>query len=611
MTISQRLDRLARDLAWLATQDRWSHQHDDLQYQLASLATEPDLLLPAQLRCAVIGQALHAARAAQCLDADERRFLVAGLRCLLRDAGLDLAEGSPPPQPPAPAPASASASQPSSTESQLLRALDQHAIVSVGDARGDILHVNDRFVEISGYSREELAGRNHRIVRSGQHPPEFYKSLWDTISSGRVWFGEICNRRKDGTHYWVAATIVPFLGDGVTPTRYVSIRTDITAVKALEREAKEASSAKTDFLSRMSHELRTPMNAILGFVQLLEIDPSLGEEQLDSVGEISRAGTHLLSLLDDILDLARIESGRIPLSIEPVSVTSLLAECRDLMAPVADRRGVRIHLPDPSPALVLADRVRLKQALLNLVSNAIKYNREGGRVDICCVPDSAHMLRISVTDTGLGIPETKHAQLFEPFNRLGAEQSEVEGTGIGLCIVSSLCEMMGGQVGVESTEGEGSTFWISLPTAEPVDSQAPAPAQVASAAAGGGSVDGRRRSILYIEDNPINLRLVARVFEMRDHIELISAHEPLLGLELAQVHRPDLILLDINLPGMDGYEVLERLRADPELAATPVVALTASAMPGDIERGKQAGFNDYLTKPINVGDLLALADSLK
>jgi len=611
MTTRHILDRLVQDLDWLACRDRWSTEHADLQYRLGSLASEPHLAPTAQLRCAVLEQALHTAQALGELDADERQLLVSGLRCVLRDAGASLPEST------APAPVGSAetalragpAFADGSTEAQLLRALDEHAIVSVGDERGHIVHVNDRFVEISGYSREELIGRNHRIVRSGEHSKAFFKDLWDTIAGGQIWRGEICNRRKDGTLYWVSATIVPFLGNGVTPTRYVSIRTDITAVKALEREAKEANAAKSDFLSRMSHELRTPMNAILGFVQLLELDPSLGEDQLDWVGEISRAGQHLLSLLDDILDLARIESGRIHLSIEPVALQPLLVECRDLMSPIAERSQIRLALETSGDVLLRADRVRLKQALLNLMSNAIKYNRPAGSVAVSVASAGDGRVRISVTDTGPGIPEAKLGQLFEPFNRLGAEHSEVEGTGIGLCIVSTLCELMGGSVGVDSRVGEGSTFWIDLPTDDRVVEVAPA-AVAGSKPAEAAPAEGLH-TVLYIEDNPINLRLVERIFEMRNHIELISAHEPGLGLELAKLRVPELILLDINLPGMDGYEVLKRLRADPELAPIPVVALTASAMPGDIERGKRAGFNDYLTKPINVADLLALADGLK
>ncbi|MCB1954462.1 MAG: response regulator [Rhodocyclaceae bacterium] len=605
MTTRHILDRLVQDLDWLACRDRWSTEHADLQYRLGSLASEPHLAPTAQLRCAVLEQALHTAQALGELDADERQLLVSGLRCVLRDAGASLPESTAP----APVGSAGPAFADGSTEAQLLRALDEHAIVSVGDERGHIVHVNDRFVEISGYSREELIGRNHRIVRSGEHSQAFFKALWDTIASGQIWRGEICNRRKDGTLYWVSATIVPFRGNGVTPTRYVSIRTDITAVKALEREAKEANAAKSDFLSRMSHELRTPMNAILGFVQLLELDPSLGEDQLDWVGEISRAGQHLLSLLDDILDLTRIESGRIHLSIEPVALQPLLVECRDLMSPIAERSHIQLALEATGDVLLRADRVRLKQALLNLMSNAIKYNRPAGSVAVSMAGAGDGRVRISVTDTGPGIPEAKLGQLFEPFNRLGAEHSEVEGTGIGLCIVSTLCELMGGSVGVDSRVGEGSTFWIDLPTDDRVVEVAPA-AVAGSKPAEAAPAEGLH-TVLYIEDNPINLRLVERIFEMRSHIELISAHEPGLGLELAKLRVPELILLDINLPGMDGYEVLKRLRADPELAPIPVVALTASAMPGDIERGKRAGFNDYLTKPINVADLLALADGLK
>ena len=743
-------------------------------------------------------------------------------------------------------------------------ALNQHAIVSIADRAGNITYVNDKFCEISGYSRDELLGHNHRLLKSFEHPPEFYRDLWRAIADGRLWQGEICNRRKDGSLYWVESTITPFLDSAGKPYQYVSIRTDITHVKAaeialehhkerlrrgqnfanigtwdwniltgelywteriaplfgypagdletsydnflaaihpddresvvyavnaslernlpyeiehrvvwpdgtvrwllekgavvrdetgkpiqmlgvvqdiderkrieaalLERErqlqeaqrlahignwtadlvtgklswsdeiyrifghephsiqpsvgvfknavhpddrekvresemnaaktglhdvvhrivrpdgtvrhvhelaraktdaagkllslagtvqdvtsqmedeealiaardeADRANQAKSEFLSSMSHELRTPMNAILGFAQLLKYDDKLSDENIDSVHEILKAGEHLLTLINEVLDLAKIESGHIDLSLEPVEVCPVVEECLSLISTLADKRGNTLSHASLTGIAVRADRMRLKQALLNLLSNAIKYNKEGGNVKVEVQP--AHeRLHIRVTDTGLGISEANLAGLFEPFNRLDVASS-IEGTGIGLTITRRIVEMMGGTVDIESELGKGSTFWIALPTETMTEQKSqgqPATQNVAPA-------QGLLHTVLYIEDNPSNLKLVAQLLGQRRHIHLLTTHLPELGIELAKTRKPDLVLLDINMPGMNGYELLKALRADGNLKDIPVIALTANAMPRDAERGLKAGFSAYLTKPLNVAEFFGTVD---
>jgi PAS domain S-box-containing protein len=746
---------------------------------------------------------------------------------------------------------------------QLRTAIDEHSIVSIADAKGDIIHVNDKFCAVSGYRRDELQGQNHRMVKSDLHPAEFYANLWRTITGGKVWHGEVCNRRKDGGLYWVDATIVPFLDSKGKPVQYISIRTDITEVKRHEKELQEseerlrrsqvfanigtwdwniqtgelywseriaplfghhtgelattyenflnavhpddrqavidavnacvgrnapyeiehrvvwpdgqvrwllergavvrdpegkplhmlgvvqdiherkmaeerlelfrrifdaseqavgitgsdghmiymnraheemlgydrdealgkpfaifmpenegqrvaeevmaaarnskgwaglhtvqrkdggtfvassnvgfvkdtagnvqylfniftdfseelarreelalakeaaerASQAKSDFLSSMSHELRTPMNAIIGFSQMLEYDGSLSEDQLDNVHEILKAGRHLLDLINEVLDLAKIESGRIDLSIEAVDLDALADDCQQMIQPLAAARGLSFSLEIPAGSAVRGDRVRLKQVLLNLLSNAVKYNRENGSVRLVVTPGKGNRLRIAVIDTGHGIPRERFAELFQPFNRLSAEHSEVEGTGIGLTITHRLAEMMGGEIGVESEVGRGSAFWLELP-AEAASAERAAAAATEAGPQSGAAVQEFR--VLCIDDNPANLKLVAQVLGMREHIHLTTAHSPELGIELALAHRPDLILLDINMPHLDGYQVLEIFKADSRLKRVPVVAITANALPRDIARGTAAGFAAYLTKPLDIRKFLETIDN--
>jgi len=373
--------------------------------------------------------------------------------------------------------------------------------------------------------------------------------------------------------------------------------------------AETANKAKSEFLSSMSHELRTPMNAILGFGQLLEFTQDLSDENKESVNEILKAGKHLLKLINEVLDLAKIESGQIELNVESVSISSAIADCSSLINTLLLNKDIEIKLSDLSNINIDADPTRLKQVLLNLLSNAIKYNRKGGTINIegYCVDGFFHL---DISDTGIGISKEQVNELFKPFNRLSAENSNIEGTGIGLTITRSIIELMGGRVGVKSELGAGSTFWIELPlstekTGAQVSFQETSNNELGTAE----EPSSKKSSVLYIEDNPANLKLVEQILEIKGGITLYTAHTPFLGIELAEVHLPDVILLDINMPDMDGYQVLEKLKKMTVLNDTPVIAVTANAMSRDIEKGMKAGFSDYITKPINITQFLETLES--
>lgn len=672
-------------------------------------------------------------------------------------------------------------------------AMDQHSIVAIADPAGKIVYANDRFCEISQYSCEELLGQNHRILNSGYHPKSFFVEMWATITRGKVWRGEIRNRKKDGSFYWVESTIVPFLDHSGKPYQYVSIRTDITARRrsedalvklnrtlkmlnscdealvrisdenellyeicricvetggyrmawvgfamedaaksvrpiavagaemsylektrvvwdvgsefgrgpagvairsglyclsqniasdpimmpwreeALARgytsvialpldgepasvlvvlsatvggfekdevdllrdlagnlayglkslrlaaenkragqellrakdEAEQANRAKSEFLSRMSHELRTPLNAILGFAQLMENDPvePLSPSQSESVKHIIQAGWHQLALVNEVLDLARIEAGRMQLNLERVMLAQEVHECIDLVSPLSSERQIKVedYVSTCGECFVWADPTRFKQVMLNLLSNAIKYNREGGTITLACRCLAPGRHRVSITDTGHGIPADKLDQLFVPFNRLDADKSHIQGTGVGLAVAKRLVELMGGKIGVESRLGEGTTFWLDLPEHGSDDVVTGG----ASIAADSGHV------LLYIEDNSANQALVSSLLKSRrPDVTLLSALTAEWGLELLHTTRTDLILMDMSLPGMSGLEALCMLREDDQLCSIPVIAVSADATPRNIELALEAGFSGFVTKPIEIDKLLAAIDEV-
>jgi signal transduction histidine kinase/ActR/RegA family two-component response regulator len=377
------------------------------------------------------------------------------------------------------------------------------------------------------------------------------------------------------------------------------------------KEAERANEAKSEFLSSMSHELRTPLNAILGFGQILASDtlPKSAEQQKEFVNHILKAGRHLLALINEILDLARIESGGVTLSLEPTPITELLLECQQLTEPLASQRGIRMIFPANSAICAIADRMRLKQVLLNLLSNAIKYNREGGAVVVACEAADSERVRVSVQDTGPGLRPDQLEALFQPFNRLGQQSGPIEGTGIGLVVTKKLVELMGGTIGVTSAAGAGSVFSIELKSAarpsavgEPLRVEAPAPVSEAID-------DAAAVTLLYVEDNSANLKLVEEMLRFRTEVKLLSAPDARLGIELARVHRPRAILMDIHLPGMSGDDALKVLREDRRTAHIPVIAITADAMPRAIAKGLASGFFRYLTKPLMLDAFTEALDS--
>jgi len=413
---------------------------------------------------------------------------------------------------------------------------------------------------------------------------------------------------KDGSRFPAIVSITALRDDYGAIIGYLLIGTDNSVRKQVELElnlamavAEKASLAKSDFLSSMSHELRTPLSAILGFAQLLESGtPTPTIPQKRSIDQILKAGWYLLELINEILDLALIESGKLSLSLEPISLVEVMNECRAMIEPQAQKRGISVAFPNfTAPCYVKADRTRVKQVFINLLSNAIKYNTAHGKVEVEYITSVPGRIRICVKDTGEGLSADKLAQLFQPFNRLGQEASTEEGTGIGLVMTKRLIEMMGGVIGAQSVVGSGSVFWIEL-------------SLTAERAAGEGSVaflplarpqvhsDPPLRTLLYVEDNPANLMLIEDLIARRPDIRLLSAKDADGGIEIARNELPDVILMDINLPGISGIKALKILARDPRTALIPVVALSANAIPRDIEKGLEAGFFRYLTKPIKV-----------
>jgi PAS domain S-box-containing protein len=495
------------------------------------------------------------------------------------------------------------------------------------DPYGIITDVNKQMEALTDSTRDELIGAPFKNYFADPELAE--TSIKLVLNEKKVSNYELTARTRDGKETVVSYNATTFYDrdrklQGVfAAARDVTERNRLDRVlqeKNLELEsarfvAEKANLAKSEFLSSMSHELRSPLNAILGFAQLLESDsPPPTPVQKENITQILAAGWHLLKLIDEILDLSKIESGHVPLSPEPVSLSEVMLECRSMVEPLAQQRDIKLTFPrSDSPFFARADRTRVKQVLINLLTNAIKYNLPQGTVEVKCCEITPGRIRVSIRDTGAGLSPEQLAQLFQAFNRLGQEAGGVEGTGIGLVVAKRLVELMGGVIGVESTVGMGSVFWFEL-----VSVGEPRLSADAGSAAGHDVVQPlpqrqeRQHTLLYVEDNPANLKLVEQIIARHPDIYLLTAINGNSGLEIARASKPDVILMDINLPDISGIEALRILRSDPVLARIPVVALSANAMPRDIKNGLQAGFFRYITKPIKINEFMnALNDALE
>ena len=483
------------------------------------------------------------------------------------------------------------------------------------DPSGIITDVNNQMESLTGCSREELIGVPFKNCFTD--PARAEAAIKRVLDESKVTDYELTAISKDGKETVVSYNATNFYDrDGILQGVFAAAR-DVTERKRWDKVlqentvelekakaiAEKANLAKSDFLSSMSHELRSPLNAILGFAQLMESDtPAPNPAQRASIDQILHAGWYLLELINDILDLAVIESGRLSLSLEPVSLAEVLIECQAMIEPLAQRRGIRMAFPKfKTPCFIKADRTRVKQVLINLLSNAIKYNQNGGAVVVDCSTENPGRIRISVKDTGAGLSPEKLAQLFQSFNRLGQEASGEEGTGIGLVVSKRLIELMQGMIGVESVVGTGSVFWIEL--IADADPHAAFIKNVLKTAAEERIPAGQHtRLLLYVEDNPANLKLIEQLIVRRPDLRLLTAQNGNDGVNLARGYLPDVILMDINLPGISGIEAMKIIHLDPATAHIPIVALSANAIPSDIEKGLEAGFFRYLTKPIKVNE---------
>ncbi|MFT0170334.1 ATP-binding protein [Paraburkholderia mimosarum] len=490
-------------------------------------------------------------------------------------------------------------------------------IVWTAEPDGSIDFVSRRLKTYTGLDFSDVKGWNWT---STLHPDDAQSATenWKSaVESAAAYEMEVRIKRiSDGAWRWHLDRASPVKNEQGQVVKWVGTVTDIEDQKQALAAADRANRAKSDFLSSMSHELRSPLNAILGFAQLMASEsPPPTPSQRASIDQILRAGWHLLELINEVLDLAKIESGQVSISPEPVSLSDALQECESMIEPQAQQRGIRASFPHVDAGChVRADRTRLKQILINLLSNAIKYNRQQGAVEVACSTPAPDRVRVSVSDTGLGLSPQKLAQLFQPFNRLGQEAGTEEGTGIGLVVAKRLTELMGGAIGVESTMGQGSVFWIELNTAAAPEVAALGASQSAAlgeSVAVNGAAKAPAHIVLYIEDNPANLKLVEQLIARRADMRMLGAVTGQLGVEMACSVLPQVIVMDINLPDISGIEALSILRRNHATMAIPVVALSSNAMRRDIEKGLKAGFFRYLTKPIKIDEFMhALAEAV-
>lgn len=491
------------------------------------------------------------------------------------------------------------------------------------DQRGMISDVNHQMEMLTGRTRDELIGASFKSCFT--EPQRAEEAISRVLHESTVTNYELTALARDGKKTVVSFNATTFHDRDRKLKGVFAAARDVTERKHFEhalqetnielqiaREAAEkANRAKSEFLSSMSHELRTPLNAVLGFAQLMASEePPPDPRQQRSIDQILKGGWYLLRLINEILDLSMIEAGKVTMSQESMSINDVLQDCKGMIEPQATKRGIAMSFPAfDNVFYVHADRTRIKQVMINLLSNAIKYNGIGGSVVVECTASGTDRVRISVKDSGAGLSADELTQLFQPFNRLGQHDSVEEGTGIGLVVTKQLVELMGGNIGVESVVNVGTEFWVEFAASVPpalvldnIDEVSLKRREVASLRS------GEQPTLLYVEDNPANLALVEQLIARRGDLKLLTAIDGHLGIELARAYLPDVILMDINLPGMSGYGALKRLHADPATAHIPVLALSANAVPRDIEKGLEAGFFRYLTKPIRVHEFMNALD---
>jgi PAS domain S-box-containing protein len=491
------------------------------------------------------------------------------------------------------------------------------------DPRGVISDVNHQMELLTGRTRDELIGAP--FASCFTEPGRAEEAIGRVLHEGKVTNYELTALARDGRQTVVSINATTFhdrerkLQGVFAAARDVTERKQFehalqetnVALQAAREAADKANRAKSEFLSSMSHELRTPLNAVLGFAQLMASEvPVPTPRQQRALDQILKGGWYLLRLINEILDLSMIEAGKVMMSQESMSINDVLQDCKGMIEPQATKRGITLAFPELDDVrYVHADRTRIKQVMINLLSNAIKYNGVGGSVTVECTQSEEGRVRISVSDSGAGLNADQLAQLFQPFNRLGQQDSAEEGTGIGLVVTKQLVELMDGEIGVDSVVGAGTTFWVDF-----MASAAPALAlenidEVTLERRQNASIEfDEQPTLLYVEDNPANLALVEQLIARRGDLKLLTAIDGHLGIELARAYLPDVILMDINLPGISGYGALKRLQGDALTAHIPVLALSANALPRDIEKGLEAGFFRYLTKPIRVHEFMSALD---
>ncbi|MBC7684591.1 MAG: PAS domain S-box protein [Bdellovibrionales bacterium] len=490
------------------------------------------------------------------------------------------------------------------------------------DPRGIISDVNSQMEHLTGCTRDELIGAPFKNYFT--EPARAEEAIARVLREGKVTDNELTARSREGKQTVVSYNATTFYdrdrklqgvfaaARDITERKHSELALQETNVE-LEKAragAEKANRAKSEFLSSMSHELRTPLNAVLGFAQLLSSEvPPPPPHQQRSIDQILKGGWYLLRLINEILDLAMIESGKVTMSQESMSLGEVMQDCLGMIEPQAEKRGIHLEFPKfEHKTYIHADRTRVKQVMINLLSNAIKYNSASGSVYVQCIVSGQDRVRISVKDTGIGLAPEQVAHLFQPFNRLGQENKLEEGTGIGLVVTKQLVELMGGVIGVESQIGVGSVFWVEFACAEPPVLMLDNIDEVSMQRRKASGEPDVQPTLLYVEDNPANLALVEQLMARRGDLRLLTATDGDRGVELARAYVPDVILMDINLPGMSGYTALKVLAEDAAMRHIPVLALSANAMPRDIEKGLEAGFFRYLTKPIRVREFMEALD---